>query len=178
MHRRDFLKGAAAGLVLLPHTPLSGGAARPSRPTTTVALIRTSNRKDGVRRAMALLNPRGLAGKKVMLKPNFNTDDPAAAGTHNDTLSQIITELRERDAREVTVGESSFPPTREVMAHPLLEVVVVVCQVRSGLYQHRPEECCDGGQEGEDPVVPGEGRTHDDRGRARRLRVGPGRVPP
>lgn len=116
MHRRDFLKGAAAGLVLLPHTPLSGGAPRPSRPSTTVALIRTSHRKDGVRRAMALLDPRGMAGKKVMLKPNFNTADPAPAGTHNDTLSQIITELRERDAREVTVGESSFPPTREVMA--------------------------------------------------------------
>ena len=117
MQRRDFLRGAAAGLVLLPQTPLDGLLnPQPSRGRTTVALIRTSDRKDGVRRAFGLLNPTGMSGKKVMLKPNFNTADPAPAGTHNDTLAQIIAELRERDAREVVVGESSFPPTAEVMA--------------------------------------------------------------
>lgn len=117
MQRRDFLRGAAAGLVLLPQTPLDGLLSPHSpRRSTTVAVIRTSDRKEGVRRAFALLDPEGIAGKKVMLKPNFNTADPAPAGTHNDTLVQIITELRERDAREVRVGESSFPPTDEVMA--------------------------------------------------------------
>jgi uncharacterized protein (DUF362 family) len=65
---------------------------------------------------MALLNPAGLSGKQVILKPNFNTADPSPAGTHNDTLAQIVTELKERDARGVSVGESSFPPTSEVIA--------------------------------------------------------------
>lgn len=117
MYRRDFLKGAAAGLVFLPHAPLDGlTRVGSTRRQTTVALIRTSDRKEGVRRAMALLDPRGMAGKRVMLKPNFNTADPAPAGTHNDTLTQIVHELRERDAREVVVGESSFPPTDQVMA--------------------------------------------------------------
>jgi uncharacterized protein (DUF362 family) len=113
--RRGFLKGAAAGLVLLPCTDLGAVGFRLSRRATTVALIRTSDRKEGVRRAMALLEPKGISGKAVNLKPNFNTADPAPAGTHNETLAQIVTELKERDAREVVLGESSFPPTREVM---------------------------------------------------------------
>lgn len=115
LDRRDFLKGAAAGLAVLPHLELGRLASRRPRPTTTVALIRTDDRRDGVRRAMALLDPKGIAGKAVNLKPNFNTADPAPAGTHNDTLSQLVTELLERDAREVTVAESSFPPTKTVM---------------------------------------------------------------
>jgi uncharacterized protein (DUF362 family) len=56
-----------------------------------------------------------MRGKRVMLKPNFNTADPAPAGTHNDTLAQLIREIMERNAREVTLGESSFPPTTRVM---------------------------------------------------------------
>jgi uncharacterized protein (DUF362 family) len=115
LDRRDFLKGAAAGFVLLPGVPLGTLGSRRPRPKTTVALIRTSDRGDGVRRAMALLDPKGIAGKAVNLKPNFNTADPAPAGTHNDTLAQLVTELKERDAREVVVAESSFPPTKNVM---------------------------------------------------------------
>ncbi len=113
--RRGFLKGAAAGLVLLPHTDLESLGTRLSPARTTVALIRTGDRAEGVTRAMALLNPTGMAGKRVVIKPNFNTADPAPAGTHNDTLSQLVRELQERDARDVTVGESSFPPTARVM---------------------------------------------------------------
>jgi uncharacterized protein (DUF362 family) len=113
--RRGFLKGAAAGLVLLPHADLAALGSRLVRRSNTVALVRTSDRKDGVRRALALLDPKGMAGRAVNLKPNFNTSDPAPAGTHNDTLAQIVTELKERDAREVIVGESSFPPTKNVM---------------------------------------------------------------
>jgi uncharacterized protein (DUF362 family) len=113
--RRGFLKGAAAGLAVLPHMDLSSLGSRLSRRTTTVALVRTSDRKEGVRRALALLGPEGISGKAVTVKPNFNTADPAPAGTHNDTLAQIVTELQERDAREIVLGESSFPPTREVM---------------------------------------------------------------
>jgi uncharacterized protein (DUF362 family) len=115
LDRRDFLKGAAAGLVLLPHPELRSLGSRLLAPRTTVALVRTSDRKEGVRRLMALLNPTGISGKAVNVKPNFNTADPAPAGTHNDTLAQIVTELKERDARQVVLGESSFPPTKTVM---------------------------------------------------------------
>jgi uncharacterized protein (DUF362 family) len=81
-----------------------------------VALVRTADRKRGVAAALKLFDPRGIAGKRVVLKPNFNTADDAPGSTHNDTLSQIVTELHERGARSVTLGESSGPPqTRGVM---------------------------------------------------------------
>lgn len=115
--RRHFLKGAAAGMILLPHTDLSALGLRRNARASTVALIRTTDRKDGVARVMALLNPTGMAGKQVVIKPNFNTADAAPAGTSNETLLQLVAELKERDARRVTLGESSGPPnTGEVMA--------------------------------------------------------------
>jgi len=109
LDRRDFLKGTAAGLVLLPHLDLEGLARRASRRPSAVAVIRTSDRREGVRRAVALLDPTGMAGKRVVLKPNFNSADGGPAGTHDDTLLQLVHELKERDARDVTVGESSGP---------------------------------------------------------------------
>ncbi len=109
LDRRSFLKGAAAGLVLLPHTDLGAWGLRAARRASTVAIIRTASRREGVTRAMALLNPTGMAGRRVVLKPNFNSADPGPAGTHDDTLTQLVTELMERDARSVTVGESSGP---------------------------------------------------------------------
>jgi uncharacterized protein (DUF362 family) len=85
--------------------------------TTTVALIRTSNRQEGVARALALLNPTGMAGRRVVLKPNFNSADGGPAGTHDDTLTQLVIDLQQRDARSITVGESSGPGgTEKVLA--------------------------------------------------------------
>ena len=113
--RRSFLKGAAAGLVCLPHADFGlFGVPSPAR-TTTVAVIRTPDRRDGVRRAMALLDPSGMAGRDVVLKPNFNSSDGGPAGTHDDTLSQLIVELQERDAASVTLGESSGPAGTEAV---------------------------------------------------------------
>lgn len=110
LDRRDFLKGAAAGLALLPNAELGSLFHRLAVAPTKVAVIRTDDRRQGVARAMSLLNPGGISGKRVLIKPNFNTADPAPAGTHNDTLAQLVSELQERDAREISVGESSGPP--------------------------------------------------------------------
>ena len=79
-------------------------------------MVRTSDRRKGVTEALRLFAPDGIAGKRVVLKPNFNSADPAPASTHPDTLSQLVTELYERGARTVTLGESSGPSgTRHVM---------------------------------------------------------------
>ncbi|MDP2956792.1 MAG: DUF362 domain-containing protein, partial [Longimicrobiales bacterium] len=107
--RRSFLKGAAAGIVLLPHADLGALRSGFSRRASTVALVRTSNRREGVTRAVRLMSPSGMAGKQVVIKPNFNSADGGPAGTHDDTLGQLVRELQERDARAVTVGESSGP---------------------------------------------------------------------
>ena len=109
LDRRSFLKGAAAGLVLLPHTDFGTFGVRPRRRAGTVAVIKTADRKDGVRRAMSLLDPTGMAGRNVVLKPNFNSADGGPAGTHDDTLTELVTQLQERDSAAVTLGESSGP---------------------------------------------------------------------
>ncbi len=115
IHRRDFLRTTGAGLLVLPHIGLArffqSGSER-----ARIALVRTSDRKRGVAQALGLLDLTGVSGRRVLLKPNFNTAGDTPASTHNDTLSQLVYELHERGAREITLGESSGPPdTRGVM---------------------------------------------------------------
>ena len=83
---------------------------------TKVSLVRTSDRKEGVRRAIALLQSNPVEGKSVTLKPNFNTADPTPGSTHNDTLSALVLTLQEMGATQITLAERSGPPdTRKVM---------------------------------------------------------------
>jgi len=114
--RRRFVRTTAAGLALLPMVGPDGLRVPRLTKRSRVALVRTADRRHGVREVLKLLNPAGIAGKRVVLKPNFNTADDAPGSTHTDTLSQLVTELYERDARSITLGESSGPPpTRGVM---------------------------------------------------------------
>jgi uncharacterized protein (DUF362 family) len=115
--RRDFVRAAAAGVALLPIAHLRGlHAGGRSAPKSRVAVVRTTDRKRGVADVLRLFDPRGIAGKRVVIKPNFNSADDTPGSTHNDTLGQLVTELKQRGARSVTVGESSGPPqTRGVM---------------------------------------------------------------
>lgn len=81
-----------------------------------VALVTTGDRKHGVSQVLKLLDLSGVKGKKVVIKPNFNSADDTPGSTHNDTLAQLVTELHERNARHITLGESSGPPkTQGVM---------------------------------------------------------------
>ncbi|MHB1653304.1 MAG: DUF362 domain-containing protein [Desulfitobacteriaceae bacterium] len=82
-------------------------------PKSKVYLVMTDNRKEGVKRCLALLGPLSYAGKKVLLKPNFNTSDPAPGSTHNDTLEQLLIELQSTTPAALTVGERSGPPLTE-----------------------------------------------------------------
>lgn len=81
-----------------------------------VLLIKTDNRADGVRKAFTFFretNP--FKGKKVLVKPNFNTSDETPGSTHNDTLKEILSELRKYNARELSIGDRSGPePTEQV----------------------------------------------------------------
>jgi uncharacterized protein (DUF362 family) len=115
--RRDFVRATAAGVAMLPMAEL-GGLRPPRRDPrkSRVALVRTTDRRRGVSDVLKLFDPPGIAGKRVVIKPNFNSADETPASTHPDTLAQLVTELHERGARSVTVGESSGPPqTRGVM---------------------------------------------------------------
>jgi uncharacterized protein (DUF362 family) len=81
-----------------------------------VSLVKTEDRNDGVIKAVGMLDIPDMKGKKVFLKPNFNTADPAPGSTHNDVLSALVKEIKKRDALSVTVGDRCGPgDTQKVM---------------------------------------------------------------
>jgi uncharacterized protein (DUF362 family) len=116
LDRREFIRVVTAGMALLPALGTTGLAQVLGPRRSRVALVRTSDRKRGVTDALRLLDLNAIKGKRVVVKPNFNSADDAPGSTHNDTLSQLVTELHGLNARSVTLGESSGPPqTRGVM---------------------------------------------------------------
>ncbi len=116
LSRRNFLKSSAAGLTIASGigTGLVTGCAGTNK--TKIALVKTSNRKDGVQKAMKMLDLSGINNKKVVLKPNFNSAHATPGSTHNDILEQVVHEIQERGSRSITVGESSGPGnTNDIM---------------------------------------------------------------
>ena len=81
-----------------------------------VALIRTSDRTEGVRRALSLLDAVGPNTGEVLLKPNFNSGDPTPGSTHNDVLRTLVSWLKEQGANSIIVADrSGMGQTRQAM---------------------------------------------------------------
>jgi uncharacterized protein (DUF362 family) len=132
LKRRDFLRLSASAMASLPLAAFNHFGSRKSSAIKSglkrkqfsgaaqkvrVALIRTKDRKDGVKKSFELLDVAPFKQVPVFIKPNFNTSDPAPGSTHNDTLTAIIEEVRRRQAGPITLGERSGPPpTARVMA--------------------------------------------------------------
>ena len=120
MKRREFIKVLPASGVALAYScskdPVSSESpTRTPLQKTKVALYKTLDRKEGVKKLIELMDVPVLNDQKVILKPNFNTDDPAPASTHNDTLSQIVSELKIKGAGDITLAERSFQPFNDVI---------------------------------------------------------------
>jgi len=113
INRRDFLRYTcvAGGALFL---GIDGGMAM-SNTKSRVALVKTDDRRKGVRESLKTLNVNPVKGKNVLIKPNFNTADITPGSTHNDTLVSLVEEIWEMGARSISLGERSYPPTREVM---------------------------------------------------------------
>lgn len=89
-----------------------------------VALLRTSDaygsvsdlRASAVPKILDLLQPEGLTNRTVFIKPNYNTGDPAPAGTDTDLLNSLVTEIENAKAGPITIGDrSGMANTREAM---------------------------------------------------------------
>ncbi len=84
--------------------------------TSRVVLVRTDDRVTGTRKALDLLQPEGLSGKTVFLKPNYNTADPAPASTDSYLLEALIQELQNAKVGAITIGDrSGMADTRQAM---------------------------------------------------------------
>ena len=82
---------------------------------SVVTIVGTKERKEGVVQSIRSLGINPVKGKDVFVKPNFNTADPVPGSTHNDTLEALVEELWAMGAKSISLGDRSFPPTREVM---------------------------------------------------------------
>ncbi len=97
-------------------TPSVTPAPTEASDTARVALVKTTDRAEGVRRAVDLLGVNPVQGRRVLLKPNFNSADPAPGSTHPDVLRTLVLMLGEMGAGPVTVGDrSGMGDTRAVM---------------------------------------------------------------
>lgn len=114
LNRREFLYASAIGI-----TGISTGLplwAKEPHNKATIALVKTGDRKQGVIDALNLLEFPPMKGKKVFIKPNFNTADSCPGSTHNDVLGTLVREIQEREALSVTVGDRCGPgSTQKVM---------------------------------------------------------------
>jgi len=116
LNRREFLKSSVIGLASLPTLSSASLGKKETKTKAKIALFKTQSREEGVREVLKLLKFPSVKGKKVLLKPNFNTADPTPGSTHKNTLSTLIKEIKTRGASEITVGERSGPPkTKRVM---------------------------------------------------------------
>jgi uncharacterized protein (DUF362 family) len=105
--RRALLKAGVATLMLT----------RTARAATSpVYLVHTTDRAEGLRRALAALGSPAAGGKRVVIKPNFNSGDPFPASTHLDTLALLVGHFRGAGATEMVVADrSGMGSTRRVM---------------------------------------------------------------
>jgi uncharacterized protein (DUF362 family) len=118
MNRREFMITAASGALSAMAGMVKDGSSFASEPlrkvtgenATKVALVRTSDRASGIKKAIDLLAINPVKGKEVLLKPNFNTADHFPGSTHNDTLTNLISHLKQMGATKITIGERSGPP--------------------------------------------------------------------
>ena len=80
-----------------------------------VVLLKTDDRREGVKKSLDAFGMNPCRGKDVLIKPNFNTADHTPGSTHNDTLIGLVDKVWEMGAKSISLGERSYPPTREVM---------------------------------------------------------------
>jgi len=93
--------------------------------SSKVAIVNTEDRKSGVASSIRVLGINPVKNKNVLIKPNFNTADKTPGSTHTDTLVALVEEVWKMGAKTVSLGERSYPLTREVMEQkgvmPLME---------------------------------------------------------
>ena len=81
-----------------------------------VALIRTSDRISGVRRALDLLAVGDPTGGTVVVKPNYNSADPTPGSTHEDVLRTLMEWVRDHSPDNIILAErSGMGQTRQVL---------------------------------------------------------------
>ncbi|QGY39434.1 DUF362 domain-containing protein [Pseudodesulfovibrio cashew] len=87
-----------------------------SRARSTVVVVRTEDRAEGIRQAVAWFDLSGFFGADVAIKANYNSADPFPASTHPETLETLILSLKGAGCYPLTLAErSGMGDTRHVL---------------------------------------------------------------
>lgn len=122
-------------------TTMPSAQPTPAHAAGAVALVKTTDRADGVRRALELLGVPSMSGERVLLKPNFNSADPAPGSTHTDVLRALVEELANASARSITVGDrSGMGDTRAVMQRKGVFALAEEFGLDTVVFDELPEE--------------------------------------
>jgi uncharacterized protein (DUF362 family) len=76
-------------------------------PKTKVYLIKTTDRVSGIEALFDVFDLPDLKDKKIIIKANFNSDDPFPATTHIDTLKTVIENIKKSSPKSITIVERS-----------------------------------------------------------------------
>ena len=81
-----------------------------------VYIVKTANRVEGIQALFEKCGIPDLKDKKVIIKPNYNSDDPFPATTHIDTLKTVIQIIKTTTPESITITErSGMGDTDEVL---------------------------------------------------------------
>jgi uncharacterized protein (DUF362 family) len=72
-----------------------------------VYIIKTTDRAAGIQALLKKTDLSRLCEKKIIIKPNYNSDDPFPATTHIDTLKTVIRALKKVTPESITITERS-----------------------------------------------------------------------
>lgn len=78
-------------------------------PKSRVVIALDPDRVSGTSKAVGTLGMPDLRGKTVLVKPNFNTADPAPGSTHIDTLRTMIQLIKKQGPKRIVVADRSGP---------------------------------------------------------------------
>jgi len=108
---------------------------------TKISLVKTSDRQTGIKIAVELLGQNLVKGKDVLLKPNFNTADSYPGSTHNDTLINLILQLKHMGAKSITIVERSGPAdTSDVLKQKDIYALCRKMDVKLINFEELPED--------------------------------------
>jgi uncharacterized protein (DUF362 family) len=79
-------------------------------------LVKTEDRRAGVQRALDMLGAGDFQGKRLLVKPNYNSSHPAPGSTDNEVLVPALLWLQAHGADHLSVADrSGMGDTRRVM---------------------------------------------------------------
>jgi uncharacterized protein (DUF362 family) len=103
---------AAVCLILITFTSFSTESKNKSK----VYIVKTSDRISGIKSLFDNFKLPDIKDKKIVIKPNFNSDDPFPATTHIDTLKTVVQIIKKASPKSITIVErSGMGNTTEVL---------------------------------------------------------------